>query len=182
MKVLVVGGGGREHALAWKIAQSARVSEVLVAPGNAGTALEPAMRNVPIAAEDVDALVAYAKEHAIELTVVGPEAPLSKGIVDKFRAAGLRCFGPTQQAAQLESSKAFAKDFLARHQIATAEYANFTEIEPAIAYIHKMGAPIVVKADGLAAGKGVILAQTEDEAIAAICWQAMPLVRRVVAW
>ncbi len=168
MKVLVVGGGGREHALAWKIAQSARVSEVLVAPGNAGTALEPAMRNVPIAAEDVDALVAYAKEHAIELTVVGPEAPLSKGIVDKFRAAGLRCFGPTQQAAQLESSKAFAKDFLARHQIATAEYANFTEIEPAIAYIHKMGAPIVVKADGLAAGKGVILAQTEDEAIAAV--------------
>ena len=168
MKVLVVGGGGREHALAWKIAQSARVSEVLVAPGNAGTALEPAMRNVPIAAEDVDALVAYAKEHAIELTVVGPEAPLSKGIVDKFRAAGLRCFGPTQQAAQLESSKAFAKDFLARHQIATAEYANFTEIEPAIAYIRKMGAPIVVKADGLAAGKGVILAQTEDEAIAAV--------------
>ncbi|SEA22422.1 phosphoribosylamine--glycine ligase [Thiothrix caldifontis] len=168
MKVLVVGGGGREHALAWKIAQSGRVSEVLVAPGNAGTALEPNMRNVPIAAEDVDALLAYAQQHAIELTVVGPEAPLSKGIVDKFRAAGLRCFGPTQQAAQLESSKAFAKDFLARHHIATAEYANFTEIEPAIAYIRKMGAPIVVKADGLAAGKGVILAQTEDEAIAAV--------------
>ncbi len=168
MKVLVVGGGGREHALAWKIAQSKRVSEVLVAPGNAGTALEPAMRNVPIAAEDVDALVAYAKEHAIALTVVGPEAPLSKGIVDKFRAAGLRCFGPTQQAAQLESSKAFAKDFLARHQIATAAYANFTEIAPAIAYIRQMGAPIVVKADGLAAGKGVILAQTEAEAIAAV--------------
>jgi phosphoribosylamine--glycine ligase len=168
MKVLVVGGGGREHALAWKIAQSQRVSEVLVAPGNAGTALEPNMRNLPIAAEDVDALVAYATEHAIELTVVGPEAPLSKGIVDKFRAAGLRCFGPTQQAAQLESSKAFAKDFLARHQIATAAYANFTEIEPALAYIRKMGAPIVVKADGLAAGKGVILAQTEAEAIAAV--------------
>jgi phosphoribosylamine--glycine ligase len=168
MKVLVVGGGGREHALAWKIAQSQRVSEVLVAPGNAGTALEPNMRNLPIAAEDVDALVAYATEHAIELTVVGPEAPLSKGIVDKFRAAGLRCFGPTQQAAQLESSKAFAKDFLARHQIATAAYANFTEIEPALAYIRKMGAPIVVKADGLAAGKGVILAQTEAEAMAAV--------------
>ncbi|WML92038.1 phosphoribosylamine--glycine ligase [Thiothrix lacustris] len=168
MKVLVVGGGGREHALAWKIAQSGQVNEVLVAPGNAGTALEPNMRNLPIAAEDVDALVAYAKEHAIGLTVVGPEAPLSKGIVDKFRAAGLRCFGPTQQAAQLESSKAFAKDFLARHHIATADYANFTEIEPAVAYIRKMGAPIVVKADGLAAGKGVILAQTEEEAIAAV--------------
>ncbi len=168
MRVLVVGGGGREHALAWKIAQSGRVSEVLVAPGNAGTALEPNMRNVPIAAEDVDALLAYAQQHAVELTVVGPEAPLSKGIVDKFRAAGLRCFGPTQQAAQLESSKAFAKDFLARHHIATAAYANFTEIEPAIAYIRQMGAPIVVKADGLAAGKGVILAQTEDEAIAAV--------------
>jgi phosphoribosylamine--glycine ligase len=168
MKVLVVGGGGREHALAWKIAQSQRVSEVLVAPGNAGTALEPNMRNVPIAAEDVDALVQYAQANAIGLTVVGPEAPLSKGIVDKFCAAGLRCFGPTQQAAQLESSKAFAKDFLARHGISTADYANFTEIEPAVAYIRKMGAPIVVKADGLAAGKGVILAQTEDEAIAAV--------------
>ena len=168
MKVLVVGGGGREHALAWKIAQSGRVSEVLVAPGNAGTALEPKMRNLPIAAEAVDALAAYAQEQGIELTVVGPEAPLSRGIVDKFRAAGLKCFGPTQQAAQLESSKAFAKDFLARHQISTAAYANFTEIEAAIAYIRQQGAPIVVKADGLAAGKGVILAQTEDEAIAAV--------------
>lgn len=168
MKVLVVGGGGREHALAWKIAQSGRVNEVLVAPGNAGTALEPKMRNLPIAAEEVDALAAYAQEQGIELTVVGPEAPLSRGIVDKFRAAGLKCFGPTQQAAQLESSKAFAKDFLARHQISTAAYANFTEIEPAIAYIRQQGAPIVVKADGLAAGKGVILAQTEDEAIAAV--------------
>lgn len=168
MKVLVVGSGGREHALAWKIAQSGQVSEVLVAPGNAGTALEPNMRNLPIAAEDIDALVTYAQKHHIDLTVVGPEAPLSKGIVDRFRAAGLRCFGPTQQAAQLESSKAFAKDFLARHHIATAAYANFTEIEPAIAYIRKMGAPIVVKADGLAAGKGVILAQTEAEAIAAV--------------
>jgi phosphoribosylamine--glycine ligase len=126
------------------------------------------MRNLAIAAEDLDALVSYAQEQAIDLTVVGPEAPLSKGIVDRFRAAGLRCFGPSQQAAQLESSKAFAKDFLARHQIATAEYANFTELEPAIAYIRAKGAPIVIKADGLAAGKGVILAQTEDEAIAAV--------------
>jgi len=168
MKVLVVGGGGREHALAWKIAQSGRVNEVLVAPGNAGTALEPNMRNLPMAADDVDALVQYAQEHGIGLTVVGPEAPLSKGIVDKFRAAGLRCFGPTQQAAQLESSKAFAKDFLARHHISTAEYGNFTEVEPALAYIRAKGAPIVVKADGLAAGKGVILAQTEDEAMAAV--------------
>jgi phosphoribosylamine--glycine ligase len=126
------------------------------------------MRNLAIAAEDLDALVSYAQEQAIDLTVVGPEAPLSKGIVDRFRTAGLRCFGPSQQAAQLESSKAFAKDFLARHQIATAEYANFTELEPAIAYIRARGAPIVIKADGLAAGKGVILAQTEDEAIAAV--------------
>lgn len=168
MKVLVIGSGGREHALAWKLAQSPRVSEVLVAPGNAGTAHEPKVRNLPIAAEDLEALAYYAQEQAIDLTVVGPEAPLSKGIVDRFRAAGLRCFGPTQQAAQLESSKAFAKDFLARHQIATAEYANFTELEPALAYIRAKGAPIVIKADGLAAGKGVILAQTEAEAMAAV--------------
>ncbi|MFZ1387382.1 MAG: phosphoribosylamine--glycine ligase [Thiolinea sp.] len=168
MKVLVVGSGGREHALAWKLAQSPRVTEVLVAPGNAGTAREPKMRNLPIAAEDIDALVYYAQEQNVDLTVVGPEAPLSKGIVDRFRAADLRCFGPTQQAAQLESSKAFAKAFLARHQIATADYANFTEVEPALAYIRAKGAPIVIKADGLAAGKGVILAQTEAEAIAAV--------------
>ena len=168
MKILVVGSGGREHALAWKLAQSPRVQAVLVAPGNAGTAHEPKLRNLPIAAEDIDALVSYAQEEAIDLTVVGPEAPLSKGIVDRFHAAGLRCFGPTQQAAQLESSKAFAKDFLARHQIATAAYANFTELEPALAYIRAKGAPIVIKADGLAAGKGVILAQTEAEALAAV--------------
>lgn len=168
MKVLVVGSGGREHALAWKLAQSPRVTEVLVAPGNAGTAREPKMRNLPIAAEDIDALVYYAQDQEVDLTVVGPEAPLSKGLVDRFRATGLRCFGPTQQAAQLESSKAFAKDFLARHHIATAEYANFTELEPALAYIRAKGAPIVIKADGLAAGKGVILAQTEDEAMAAV--------------
>ena len=168
MKVLVVGGGGREHALAWKIMESGRVQEVLVAPGNAGTAQEPGMRNLPIAADDVDALVNYAREHAVDLAIIGPEAPLSLGIVDKFRTAGLRCFGPTRQAAQLESSKAFAKDFLARHHIATAAYANFTEVDPAVAYIRQHGAPIVVKADGLAAGKGVILAQTEQEAIAAV--------------
>ncbi len=168
MKVLVVGGGGREHALAWKIAQSQRVSEVLVAPGNAGTATEPKMRNVAVAAEDVAGLLALAQAEGVGLTVIGPEAPLVLGVVDTFRAAGLRCFGPSQQAAQLEGSKAFTKDFLARHQIPTASYGAFTEVEAAIAYIRKQGAPIVVKADGLAAGKGVILAQTEQEAITAV--------------
>ncbi|PID49918.1 MAG: phosphoribosylamine--glycine ligase [Proteobacteria bacterium] len=168
MKVLVVGGGGREHALAWKIAQSPRVDEVLVAPGNAGTEAEPKLRNVDCAADDINALLDLAKREQVDLTVVGPEVPLVMGIVDQFTAAGLRCFGPTQQAAQLEGSKGFAKDFLACHQIPTAAYGNFTEIEPAIAYIRQQGAPIVVKADGLAAGKGVILAQTEAEAIAAV--------------
>ncbi len=168
MKVLVVGGGGREHALAWKIAQSPRVDEVLVAPGNAGTEAEPKLRNVDCAADDINALLDLAKREQVDLTVVGPEVPLVMGIVDQFTAAGLRCFGPTQQAAQLEGSKGFAKDFLARHQIPTAAYGNFTEIEPAIAYIRQQGAPIVVKADGLAAGKGVILAQTEAEAITAV--------------
>ena len=168
MKVLVVGGGGREHALAWKLAQSGRVSDVFVAPGNAGTASEPNMHNVAIAADDVPALVQFAKDKGIALTVIGPEAPLVIGVVDAFRAAGLRCFGPSAQAAQLEGSKAFTKDFLARHHIPTAAYGNFTEIDAAVAYIREQGAPIVVKADGLAAGKGVILAQTEDEAIAAV--------------
>lgn len=168
MKVLVVGGGGREHALAWKIAQSQRVSEVLVAPGNAGTATEPKMRNVAVAAEDVAGLLALAQAEGVGLTVIGPEAPLVLGVVDTFRTEGLRCFGPSQQAAQLEGSKAFTKDFLARHQIPTASYGAFTEVEAAIAYIRKQGAPIVVKADGLAAGKGVILAQTEQEAITAV--------------
>ncbi len=168
MKVLVVGGGGREHALAWKLAQSGRVSEVLVAPGNAGTALEPNMRNVAVAADDVQGLLAMAQREGVGLTVIGPEAPLVKGVVDAFTAAGLRCFGPRQQAAQLEGSKAFAKDFLARHHIPTAAYASFTDVGQAIAYIRQQGAPIVVKADGLAAGKGVILAQTDDEAIAAV--------------
>lgn len=168
MKVLVIGGGGREHALAWKIAQSSSVSRVVVAPGNAGTAREPGVRNVAIAAEDIDALLELAKREKIDLTVVGPEAPLVAGIVDRFTAAGLRCFGPTRKAARLEGSKAFTKSFMARHRIPTSDYATFTEIDPALAYIAEQGAPIVVKADGLAAGKGVIVAQTEAEAASAV--------------
>jgi len=168
MKVLVIGGGGREHALAWKIAQSARVEEVIVAPGNAGTAREPGIRNVDVDAEDIDALLQLAQAENVDLTVVGPEAPLVDGIVDRFAAAGLRCFGPDAQAAQLEGSKAFTKNFMARHAIPTATYAEFTELEPAMGYIRKQGAPIVVKADGLAAGKGVIVAQTIGEAEAAV--------------
>jgi len=168
MKVLVVGGGGREHALAWKLAQSPRVDTVYVAPGNAGTAREPGIENVAIGAEDLDGLLAFARDTAIDLTVVGPEAPLVAGIVDRFTKAGLRCFGPRAGAAQLEGSKTFCKDFLDRHAIPTAAYASFTDVDEAVAYIHAQGAPIVVKADGLAAGKGVILAQTEDEAIAAV--------------
>jgi phosphoribosylamine--glycine ligase len=169
LRVLVIGGGGREHALAWKIAQSPKVEKVFVAPGNAGTAHEPKCENIAINAEDVDALLRFAQQNKVDLTVVGPEAPLVLGVVDKFRAAGrLRIFGPTQDAAQLEGSKAFTKDFLARHQIPTAAYGNFTDVGAAEAYIRKVGAPIVVKADGLAAGKGVIIAQTTDEAIAAV--------------
>ncbi len=168
MKVLVVGGGGREHALAWKLAQSPRVETVYVAPGNAGTAREPGVENVAIGAEDLDALLAFARDNAVDLTVVGPEAPLVAGIVDRFTGAGLRCFGPTAGAAQLEGSKTFCKDFLARHAIPTAAYASFTDVDAAVACIRERGVPIVVKADGLAAGKGVILAQTEDEAIAAV--------------
>ncbi|UTM57165.1 phosphoribosylamine--glycine ligase [Photobacterium sp. CCB-ST2H9] len=168
MKILVIGNGGREHALGWKAAQSAQVEKVFVAPGNAGTALEPKLENVAIGVEDVPALVAFAKENEIALTIVGPEAPLVIGVVDAFREAGLPIFGPTQAAAQLEGSKAFTKDFLARHQIPTAEYQNFTEIEPALAYLQEKGAPIVVKADGLAAGKGVIVAMTLEEAEAAV--------------
>lgn len=168
MKVLVIGSGGREHALAWKAAQSPRVEKVFVAPGNAGTACEPGVENVAIGAEDIPALLAFARDQGIGLTIVGPEAPLVRGVVDAFREAGLRCFGPTQAAAQLEGSKAFTKDFLARHGIPTAAYGNFTDIDQAIAYVREQGAPIVIKADGLAAGKGVILAQTEEEAIAAV--------------
>lgn len=168
MKVMVIGGGGREHALAWKAAQSPLVTQVFVAPGNAGTALESNLQNVAIAADDVDALLAFAQQEQIDLTIVGPEAPLAKGVVDQFRAAGLAIFGPTRAAAQLESSKAFAKDFLARHRIPTAAYQNFTEIAAAKDYVRRLGTPIVIKADGLAAGKGVIIAQTEAEAFAAI--------------
>ena len=168
MRVLIIGAGGREHALAWKAAQNPNVETIFVAPGNAGTALEPYLENVNIAVEDIAGLVAFAKENAIELTIVGPEAPLVIGVVDAFRAAGLPIFGPTQSAAQLEGSKAFTKDFLARHHIPTGAYANFTEIEPALAYVREQGAPIVVKADGLAAGKGVIVAMTLEEAEDAI--------------
>lgn len=168
MKVLVIGGGGREHALAWKIAQSARVDEVIVAPGNAGTAREPGVRNVAVSAEDVDQLLDLATRECVDLTVVGPEAPLVEGIVDQFAAAGLRCFGPVQAAARLEGSKAFSKSFMARHDIPTAAYGEFTEIAPALAYIAEKGVPIVVKADGLAAGKGVIVAETEAVAEAAV--------------
>jgi phosphoribosylamine--glycine ligase len=168
MKILVIGSGGREHALAWKAAQSPLVDKVFVAPGNAGTALETHIENVDVGAEDIPALLAFAKSNAIDLTIVGPEATLVKGIVDVFQTAGLKIFGPSEAAAQLEGSKAFTKDFLSRHNIPTAFYGNFTEVEPAIAYIEEKGAPIVIKADGLAAGKGVILAQTNDEAIAAV--------------
>jgi phosphoribosylamine--glycine ligase len=168
MKVLIIGGGGREHAFAWKVAQSARVSKVYVAPGNAGTAREAKVENIAIGVEDIPALLTFAKDNAIGLTIVGPEAPLVAGVVDAFEQAGLRCFGPRKAAAELEGSKAFTKDFLARHKIPTAAYGNFTDINAAVAYIRQQGAPIVVKADGLAAGKGVILAQTEDEAIAAV--------------
>lgn len=169
MKVLVIGNGGREHALAWKAAQSPKVETVFVAPGNAGTALEPTLQNVVnIGVTDIPALLDFAQNEKIDLTIVGPEAPLVIGVVDAFRAAGLKIFGPTEGAAQLEGSKAFTKDFLARHQIPTAEYQNFTEIEPALAYLREKGAPIVIKADGLAAGKGVIVAMTLEEAEAAV--------------
>jgi phosphoribosylamine--glycine ligase len=167
MKVLIVGGGGREHALAWKCAQSERVAEVLVAPGNAGTSLEEKVRNVPVGAEDIDGLLKLATEAAVDLTIVGPEVPLVAGIVDRFREAGLACFGPDAAGAQLEGSKAFTKDFLSKYGIPTAAYRNFEELDPALAYIRQQGAPIVIKADGLAAGKGVIVAQTLEEAEAA---------------
>lgn len=164
MKILIIGGGGREHALAWRAAQSQNVEQVFVAPGNAGTATEAKMQNIDIAANDISALLTFAEQEAIDLTIVGPEDPLVAGVVDEFSARGLRCFGPSKGAAQLEGSKAFMKDFLARHGIPTAAYESFTEVEPALAYIDKMGAPIVVKADGLAAGKGVIVAETEQQA------------------
>ena len=168
MKILIVGGGGREHALAWKAAQSEKVEKVFVAPGNAGTAGENKIENIDINADDLNALKDFALQNTIDLTIVGPEVPLVMGIVDDFQAAGLKIFGPSKGAAQLEGSKSFTKDFLARHNIPSAAYGNFTRVDEAIAYIKQQGAPIVIKADGLAAGKGVILAQTEAEAIAAV--------------
>ncbi len=168
MKILVIGGGGREHALAWKVAQSPLANQVFVAPGNAGTALEKNIENANVGAEDIPALLDFAKDNQIDLTIVGPEAALVNGIVDVFTENNLKIFGPTEAAAQLEGSKAFTKNFLERHKIPSAFYGNFTEIEPAVEYIKEKGAPIVIKADGLAAGKGVILAQTDEEAIAAV--------------
>ncbi|WP_462165101.1 phosphoribosylamine--glycine ligase [Pseudoalteromonas xiamenensis] len=168
MNVLVIGNGGREHALAFKAAQNPTVKNVFVAPGNAGTALESKLQNVSIAVDDLEGLLAFAQQNNVGLTIVGPEAPLVIGVVDKFREAGLAIFGPTAAAAQLEGSKSFTKDFLARHTIPTAEYQTFTEIEPALAYVEDKGAPIVIKADGLAAGKGVIVAMTLEEAQDAI--------------
>ena len=167
MKALIIGNGGREHALAWKCAQSPSVDEVLVAPGNAGTAREERVRNVAVSSDDIEALASLAENENIGLTIVGPEAPLVAGIVDRFKELGLPCFGPTAGAAQLEGSKAFTKDFLARHNIPTADYQSFTELAPALLYIQKQGAPIVIKADGLAAGKGVVVAMTLEEAEAA---------------
>lgn len=166
MKILVVGGGGREHALAWRLAQGKRVQKVYVAPGNAGTALEDGVENLPVT--DIYELLAFAQKEDIHFTVVGPEAPLAAGIVDAFRAAGQKIFGPTKAAAQLESSKDFAKAFMVRHNIPTAFYQTFSDVAGAKAYVEKHGAPIVIKADGLAAGKGVVVAMSKDEAFAAI--------------
>ncbi|MEQ8660359.1 MAG: phosphoribosylamine--glycine ligase, partial [Gammaproteobacteria bacterium] len=168
MKVLIIGGGGREHALAWKCAQSPLASEILCAPGNAGTAREARVRNVAIDAEDIAGLVACARDEGVGLTIVGPEAPLAAGVVDAFEAAGLTCFGPPRAAAILEASKSYTKDFLARHGIPTAGYAVFEVLADALAHIDARAAPMVVKADGLAAGKGVVVAATRDEARAAV--------------
>ena len=168
MNVLIIGGGGREHALAWQASKNRGVHKIFVAPGNAGTALEKKTENVPLDAMDIDGLLTFAKNNNVDLTIVGPEAPLVAGIVDLFQAANMDIFGPTKGAAQLEGSKAFAKDFLQRHGIPTASYATFTEVSPALAYINEQGAPIVIKADGLAAGKGVILADTIEQACAAV--------------
>lgn len=165
MKVLILGSGGREHAFAWKVRQSPRVSAVFVAPGNAGTALEPGVRNVDIAADDIAKLLEFAKRESIDLTIVGPEAPLVLGVTDAFEAAGLRCFGPRKLASRLEGSKAFTKDFLKRYGVPTAAYAIFTKENFDPAWVRKQRAPLVVKADGLAAGKGVIICATTDEAV-----------------
>ena len=168
MKILVIGSGGREHALAWRSAQAPEVSRVFVAPGNAGTALDPRLTNVALRADDFDALLDFARREQVDLTIVGPEDPLAAGLVDQFQAAGLACFGPSAEAARLEGSKAYAKDFMARHGIPTAAYGKFTELDEALAFLREQGAPIVVKADGLAAGKGVIVAQDLATAEAAV--------------
>ncbi len=168
MNVLIVGNGGREHALAWKVKQSSKVNNVFVAPGNAGTALESGVENIAISVTDIEKLLEFAQNNQIELTIVGPEAPLVLGIVDKFQAAGLACFGASAYTSQLEGSKSFCKDFMVRYGIPTARYESFTDVNLAISYVEKHGAPIVVKADGLAAGKGVIVAQTKEEAISAV--------------
>jgi len=168
MNILVIGGGGREHALAWKVTQSPLATQVFVTPGNAGTATEQKTANIDIQATDLDGLLRFAQENSIELTIVGPEAPLAAGIVDRFNQAGLKCFGPTQKAAQLESSKAFSKAFMQQHHIPTAGYQSFTDIDQALNYVRQQKLPIVIKADGLAAGKGVVIAQTLVEAEAAI--------------
>ncbi len=168
MKILIIGGGGREHAIAWKVAQSEKVSVVYVAPGNAGTSCENKLENIAIDAENIDSLLNFAKQKNIDLTIVGPEAPLCLGIVDEFSKANLKCFGPTKGAAQLEGSKAFTKDFLARHKIPTAIYGSFTNIQEAKDYISRVGTPIVIKADGLAAGKGVIIAENPKQAFDAV--------------
>ena len=168
MKVLIIGSGGREHALAWKAAQSAKVERVYVAPGNAGTATEDSVENVAIAAEDIESLLSFAQQHNIDLTIVGPEAPLVGGIVDRFKASNMACFGPLAEAAQLEGSKAFTKDFLARHQIPSAGYATFEDIDEACRHLENIAVPVVIKADGLAAGKGVIIAQTREQAVEAV--------------
>lgn len=168
MKVLIIGSGGREHALAWKVAQAEHVEKVLVAPGNAGTAREAKLENVAVDVLDLPALADLAEREQVALTIVGPEAPLVAGVVDYFQERGLRCFGPSKAAAQLEGSKAFTKDFLARHRIPTAAYGNFTDVDEALTYVREQGAPIVIKADGLAAGKGVIVAMTLEEAEAAV--------------
>lgn len=168
MNILVIGSGGREHALAWKASQNPDVETVYVAPGNAGTASEAKLSNVDIGVSDFDAQIEFAKNNGVQLTIVGPEVPLVEGIVDRFESEGLRCFGPSAKASQLEGSKAFTKDFLARHDIPTGFYQTFTEVEPALAYIQENGAPIVVKADGLAAGKGVIVAETNEQAEEAV--------------
>jgi phosphoribosylamine--glycine ligase len=168
MKILIIGAGGREHALAWKAAQSPLVERVYVAPGNGGTSAEPHVENITIGADEIERLVAFASDADIDLTIVGPEAPLVAGVTDAFTAAGLRCFGPTRAAAQLEASKSFTKAFLTRHRIPTGAYRDFDAVEPALAYLHQVGAPIVIKADGLAAGKGVILASdlaTAEQAV-----------------